>query len=405
MTPSPHPPGHPRAALLALSAAYFVFGTGSLAVIGLIEPMARQWQISRTAVAQLVTVFALAFALLAPVVQVAAARLPRRQLIVAGLLTLALGLLGTAMSPDLGMALACRVLTALGAAAVGPVASSLAASLVPPQRQAQALATVFAGMSTATVVGVPLAAWLGQALSWQGVFVVLAVAAALCAGAVRAWVTEGPPAVPVQPRDLLGMLGRPASGWAFGATLTQMAAQFATYGLVALLLRQRFGASPAQVSTALMVFGVGGVAANALVARLGDRLPASRLIAASLAGLAAVFAALQAGGDHLALAFTLLAAWALLGTLFMVPQQKRLIALAPAQRGLLLAVNASALYLGMSLGTAIGAAAHDLFGLDALPLASLALVGFAALSHGLSVRAARREPGACTPAQALTPCQ
>lgn len=394
MQASVPPNRHPGHALAALSAAYFILGTGSLAVIGLIEPISAQWQVSHAAVAQLVTVFALAFAVLAPAVQVAAARLSRRTLIVAGLLTMAIGLLGTALAPNLAAAIVFRVLTAGGAAAVGPVASSLGSSLVPANRQAQALSTVFAGMTIATVIGVPLSAWLGHLLSWHWVFVILAGAAALCAGAVRYWVVDASAGAAVRPRDLLSVVLRPASRWAFGATLGQMAAQFATYTLIAIVLRERFNASQAQVSAALMVFGVGGVAANALIGRIGDKLSSETLIRTSLAALAAVFAALLVAPAQMLLAFALVAAWSLVATLFMVPQQKRLIALAPTQRGLLLAVNASALYLGMSLGTMVGSAAHELLGVRSLPLASLVLVGLAALSHLLSVRAVRQEPSA-----------
>lgn len=382
---------------MALSAAYFILGTGSLAVIGLIEPISAQWRVSHAAVAQLVTVFALAFAVLAPAVQVAAARLSRRTLIVAGLLTMAIGLLGTAMAQNLAVAIAFRVLTAMGAAAVGPVASSLGSSLVPADRQAQALATVFAGMTVATVLGVPLSAWLGQLLSWQWVFAILAGAATLCAAAVRYWVVEASAGATVRPRDLLAVVLRPASRWAFGATLGQMAAQFATYTLIAIVLRERFGATLAQVAAALMVFGVGGVAGNALIGRLGDKFSTDLLIRSSLAALAMVFAALLVAPAQMVLAFALVAAWSLVATMFMVPQQKRLIALSPTQRGLMLAVNASALYLGMSLGAMVGSVANELLGLRSLPLTSLALVGLAVLSHLLSVQAAHHETLASDP--------
>lgn len=376
-----------RRALAVLGLAYFIFGTGSLAVVGLVGPMATRWGTSPSAVAQLVTVFSLGFAVLAPAIQVVAAKVPRRSLVVGGLLTVAVGLLGTALAPNLAWAMAFRVLTALGAAAVGPVASSLAASLAAPGQQAQALATVFAGMTLATVVGVPVSAWLGQLLSWQAVFVTLAAAAAACAAAVAALVQDRSASLPVRPADLVATLRRADTGFAFAAALAQLAAQFATYALIAVFLRSRFGASPALVSAALMTFGLGGVAANALVGRIGDRFAADTLIRASLLALAGVFAALCIAPGHAAIALGLLAAWSLVATVFMVPQQKRLIALAPAQRGLLLAMNASSMYLGMSLGTVVGSLAQAVAGVAALPAASLALVGVAWACHQLSLRA------------------
>jgi DHA1 family inner membrane transport protein len=139
-----------------------------------------------------------------------------------------------------------------------------------------------------------------------------------------------------------------------------------------------------------MLFGVGGVAANAMIGRIGDKLSVETLIRTSLLGLAAVFLALLEASEQFVAALTLLGLWSLVATLFMVPQQKRLISLAPGQRGLLLAVNASALYLGMSLGTLVGSATNEIFGLSMLPLASFSLVVLAAISHALSVIAVRR---------------
>src|SRR3546814_15241248 len=67
-----------------------------------------------------------------------------------------------------------RVLAALGAAAVGPVASVIGASMVSPERQGHALATVFSGMTIASVLGVPMSAWLAARWGWQPMMLIVA---------------------------------------------------------------------------------------------------------------------------------------------------------------------------------------------------------------------------------------
>jgi DHA1 family inner membrane transport protein len=377
-----------RLGLLSLSAAYFIPGTGSLAVIGLLEPMAGEFQVSKANIAELVGVFALTFALAAPALQVVLGAMPRRSLLLLGLALLAMGSLGTALAPSFGWAIAARVVMALGAAAVGPTASALGAGIVPPAEQAKALATVFAGMTIATVLGVPLATWIGHTLSWQAVFTVLAgLAVVIGMGAAR-FITDRSAGPRVAVRSLAQVLTHAATGRGVAVTLLQMAAQFATYALIAVVLTERFHSPASWVSPALLFFGVGGIAGNVLAARLGDRLGTERLLWASIAGLFLAFVALAAAPASTALATSVMVIWALVAMLFQAPQQKRLIGLAPQWRGLVLAMNASALYLGMSLGTVAGTQAYRAWGLDSLAVLSATITVLAGIAQWLSQRSA-----------------
>ena len=157
-TPPALAPAQATAALWALALAYFTMGTSSIAVVGLVSNMAADLRVSKPDVAVLITVFAITFALAAPLLQVAAGSLARRTLLLGGLVVMAAGCALSALAPTYGGVVAARVLMALGAAAVGPVASSLGAGLVPPERQGQALAVVFGGMTLASVLGLPFTA-------------------------------------------------------------------------------------------------------------------------------------------------------------------------------------------------------------------------------------------------------
>lgn len=380
-----------RMSLIILGAAYFIFGTGSLAVVGLTEPMASSFKVNESDIAQLITVFALAFALIAPVVQVVGNRISRKRLIVIGLLLVSVGLIGTGLAPNYSIAMFFRVLTAIGAAIVGPIASSLGASIAPPGQTAKALAIVFSGMTVATVIGVPLSSFLGHHMDWASVFVLLGLISLLVAIVVHYIIDDDSQAAPVKFFDLLNIARRPATSFAMGATLMQMAAQFATYALISVLLAERFSASAFNISLALMLFGLGGIVANFIVAKFGDLVSEESLLVSSLLFLGLVFIALIYIPENVFLAMLIVALWSLFATVFMVPQQKRLLKLAPEQSGLLLAVNASALYLGMSVGSAIGAYTWESFGNAALPVASLLLVAVSVFCHMTSVRAFKSE--------------
>jgi DHA1 family inner membrane transport protein len=186
---------------------------------------------------------------------------------------------------------AARVLLALGAAAVGPVASSLGAGMMPPE-QGQALAVVFGGMTLASVLGLPLTAWLGALWGWRTMFVALAALAVAVALGVAVLVSDSGGAPGITLASLGQVFRQRAAGWGVAMSVCLMAAQFALFALVAPYLQQRYGLPPAQLSLALLVGGLSGVAGNLLAGRLGDRLGAARSLQWSVTGMGCASAAL-----------------------------------------------------------------------------------------------------------------
>ena len=383
-------PGHTSLGLWSLCLAYFAMGTSSIAVVGLVNNMAVDLGVSKPDIAVLITVFALTFALAAPLLQVAAGSLPRRTLLLGGLGVMAAGCLLSALAPTYGGVVAARVLMALGAAAVGPVASGLGAGLVPPERQGHALAVVFGGMTLASVLGLPLTAWLGAQLGWRWMFGGLALLGLLTALAIALLVGDRRAAPSVSLASFGQVFRQPAAAWSVAMSVCHMSAQFSLFALVAPFLQERFGVSPGQLSIALLVGGLSGVAGNLLAGRLGDRLGAPRSLQASVIGMACASGAMLLLPGLPWLGIAAYGFWSMSGMGFYAPQQRRLIGLAPELRNLLLAINASALYVGMSLGAAAGSQAWLHLGPGSLPAVAL---GFTACSMATFVLSRRAELG------------
>jgi DHA1 family inner membrane transport protein len=378
-------PREPLAALVSLAFAYFILGTGSLAVVGLVQPMAAALEVTPAEVANLVTAFALAFAVTAPLAQVVFGRHPRRTLLLTGLCIMSLAALAGALATAYWVLLVSRVAAGIGAAMVGPMASAIGAGLVPPERQGRALAIVFGGMTLAVVLAVPMAAWLGVLVGWRAVLVLLMALGIVAAAGVLWKVHDRSRGVTVNLRALFGVVVHRQAGFSVATTLLQMAAMFATYALIVPYLSERMAVGPGGM-VVLLAYGVGGIAGNLLAGGLTDRLGADRTVLTSLAVLAATFVALWVLPASLALVLPLFVIWSTAGTLFQAPQQKRLVDIDPSRRSLLLATNASALYLGMSLGAFLAGVVHRSAGSAALPIASLTLMALAIASY-LSSRA------------------
>ncbi|MBP2299835.1 MFS transporter [Azospirillum picis] len=382
------PTPHEGTALVLLSLAYFTVGVTSLEVVGVLGPMGHDLEVTPGAAAGLVTAFALAFAVAAPLAQALATRWTLPTLLVGGLVLLAAGCVGTALAGDYPTALGLRIACGAAAALVGPSASAVGAALVPAHRRGRALGTVFAGATLATVVGVPLATWLGSHLSWRTVFLLVAALALAIALAVRLRVPGhvGAGRARLGLAEVATLMGRRAVGSSILASLLQMVAQFVTYALLGALMAERFGSDADQVSLALFVFGVAGMAGNALAARMADGIGVNAATRLSFGGMALSFVALIAAPGY-AWSLAALAGWAAFSLMLMTPQQKRLVMLAGDRTAVALGLNSSAIYVGIALGSSLGGGAYGLFGGPALPLLSLAVTAAAALAAEWAMRA------------------
>ncbi|MEV5296778.1 MFS transporter [Amycolatopsis methanolica] len=122
----------------ALTIATFAVGTDAFVVNGVLPELARSLDVSVGEAGQLVSVFAIAYAVLSPVLAAPTGNWPRRTVLLAALGVFVLDNSITALAPDYGLALASRVIAAAGAAAVTPTASTAAAALAPPERRGRA---------------------------------------------------------------------------------------------------------------------------------------------------------------------------------------------------------------------------------------------------------------------------
>jgi DHA1 family inner membrane transport protein len=384
--------------LRALALSYFAVGTSALSVIGALSAIAHGLGLGANAVAGLVSAYAIVFAVTVPLLQVVAARLPRRTLILAGLALSAAGAAGSAVATGYAALFAARVLVALGGAAIGPVASALGATLVPRERQGRALATVFSGMTLASVLATPAAEWFSAQFGWRAMFGAIALLNVAIAIAVQRWVKDRGIGQALSIRALAAELRRPAVAAGVAVMVLYTTGLFSTFTMVVPMLQQRFAMSHHLVSAALMIFGLAGVAGNFVAKRLGDRVNADRLIALSLVALIAAFVLFQLVPAWAAVAIALMLVWACSNDLFMPSQQRRLAEIAPQARGLVLALNSSALYIGMSAGSVLSGAVTAHVGLGALPIVSAVVLVLALVALWIS-RQAMRAPGTT-----LAPC-
>src|SRR5579863_7390409 len=180
-------------ALIALAAAASCFLTAENLPIGLLPQISESMHTSLSTTGLLVTIYALLVVTATIPLAHVTRRIPRRYLLAAVAIGLALGSIGSALAPTFAVLIVSRIFTATAQAifwATGPLE---AASLVRPERRARALTAVFAGSALGQVLGLPLGTAIGHAAGWRMGFVALAAAAVvLLATIVWALPTRAP---------------------------------------------------------------------------------------------------------------------------------------------------------------------------------------------------------------------
>ncbi|MEZ5728505.1 MAG: hypothetical protein R3E48_11165 [Burkholderiaceae bacterium] len=140
-----------------------------------------------------------------------------------------------------------------------------------------------------------------------------------------------------------------------------------------------------------MLFGLASVIGNLAAGRLGGRYSPATLVQASLVGLLVAFLGLWLVPPTVVTGVIVLGFWSVFTMMFHTPQQGRLIGLAPSLRGLLLSLNSSALYVGMSIGAYVAKETYAVAGSPGLPVASIAITLLALTTMWLSRRAERAD--------------
>ncbi|MBK1789297.1 MFS transporter [Prauserella cavernicola] len=382
----------PRTAVLALGA--FAVGTSGYVVAGLLPALTGELAVSETAAAQLVTAFAIAYAVGSPLFAAATGRWERRRLLVAALAVTGAGNVFAALAPDYTSLFAARVVTAIGAAVFTPAASAVAAELSPPQRRGRAVALVFGGLTFALVAGVPLGNLLAEPLGYRGVFALVAgfSFAAACAVRVLLPPVAAPPAVSLAERFAVARDPRVLA--VLATTVFGCLAAFSVYTFITPVLGATAGVSGSAISVLLVCYGVGAALGNVLGGRVTDRWGSRRPVYAVIVAIVVILALLPVVATTTASAAVVLFLWGVATWSFNPPIQHRLITLAPSSAGLLLSLNASAIYLGVGLSGVVGGLVLRHGGAALLPeiAALLTVVGGVFAVFGLRERASAPAP-------------
>jgi predicted MFS family arabinose efflux permease len=378
----------------ALLGGNFAIACGVMAPSGVMNDLVDSLQVSAAVAGQLITVGATALAIGAPTLAAWMAGIDRRRLLAWTLVWYAVGHVLAALSPSFAMLAVVRTLTVLGAAVFTPQAGAAIAVMTRPEARGHAITFVFLGWAVASVMGLPMSAYIAETFGWRIALAVVAAMSALAAWWVWRVMPDG-----VRPAALTGAQWRsvftdPVLMAVVMVTALAGAAQFTLFSYMAAYMRQVLSATPAQVAAMFLLFGAVGLVSSVIVTRIIDRTGATRMVAVLLFGMALSFALWPLAATVTALALVLVP-WSVGCFAAQSSQHARITSLAPALASASMALNSAAIYVGQAVGAATGGAMLAVSGFSRLSWAALAWMVLAiALSQWAAGRRVRSATGA-----------
>jgi MFS transporter, DHA1 family, inner membrane transport protein len=366
--------------LFALALGSFCIGTSEFASMGILQLFSASLGIDIPTATNAIAAYAFGVVIGAPLVTLAAARLNRRTLLLCLMGLFILGNVLSAVATDLGTFAFARFISGMPQGAYFGAGAVVASYIVGPGHAGKAFALVMSGLTIATIIGSPLATFLGQSLGWRNTYFSVAAVAGLAFIALWTWVprTQALQGGPVTQE--LASLRRPAVWAMMLVAALGVASIFAVYTFIGPFVTDLATLDQTWIPVALALFGLGMTVGNLIGGRLADSYPARGLVVGYGSALI-VLSVLAAGGRNV---------WILMPALFgvggtmmvAIPTiQVRLTRVAPEAPTLMGALNLAAL----NIANAIGAWAGSLTIAAGYGLLSAVWAGFGLTLLGLLV--------------------
>lgn len=339
--------------LLALALGSFCIGTSEFASMGILQLFSASLGIDIPTATNAIAAYAFGVVIGAPLVTLVAARLNRRTLLLGLMALFILGNVLSAVATNLGMFAVARFVSGMPQGAYFGAGAVVASYIVGPGHAGKAFALVMTGLTVATIVGSPLATFLGQTMGWRNTYFTVAGVAALAFLALWTWVprTEALRGGPVVQE--LASLRKPTVWVTMLVAALGVASIFAVYTFIGPFVTDTAALDQAWIPIALALFGFGMTAGNLIGGRLADTYPARGLVLGFGSALI-VLAMLAVGGSNV---------WILMPALFGVGAtmmvaiptiQVRLTGFAPEAPTLMGAMNLAALNVANAIGAWAG---------------------------------------------------
>ena len=330
----------------------------------------------------MIAAFAAAYALMTPLAATLFVNFAYKPTLICGMAVLAIGHFISAVSTNLDLIIAGRALAGLGCALYMPIAGAAATAIVAQEYWGRSLSLITAGLSASTAIGAPLGIALSTSFGdWRLGMWFVAILASLSAIGLGFLLDPIPkPATKKKPLDLLKPIKRLSILGVLGTTLFLMTGSYIVHSYASVLLEPAIAGNGQKLALLMACWGVAATIGTFSAGRLTDKWGGRPIILAGLGLLSLDFLIWPLVSFSPLMAVVPIVVWGALAWGCLVPLQHQLVKAAPTSASIVLGLNTSAIYLGVSFSTFIGKHVYQTFGTEYL---NVFAAGFIVLAFGI----------------------
>lgn len=363
--------------LLTLVLGTFIIGTDDFVIAGLLPSIASDMNVTIAAAGQLVTAFAIAYAIGAPILGTLTLHMPVKTLLALSMIvfTIANGL--SAIVTSFELLFVTRIIAALAAAVFTPLAMATSTRLVSDTMRGKALSFVVAGITIGLILGAPIGTWIGNAMTWRYSFIFVATVSLITTIGIFILFPNIEREASASIKERLKSFDR-LIALTLSVSIISATGGFMTYTYIAPVITEITNVK--NISIYLLLLGVGALFGNLVGGYLTDRIGAGKTLTLSLLSFALLLATfslltlLHPSTLTVILVGLLSILWGIPGFGMNPALNAYLISLNPKQASMILSFSASALYVGIGLGALLGGGVVSLSSINYVGISSGILV-------------------------------
>jgi DHA1 family arabinose polymer transporter-like MFS transporter len=261
-----------KKSILALTLGGLGIGITEFVMMGLLPDIAKDLSISIPQAGHLISAYALGVVIGAPLLVVIAGSFPPKKILMVLMTMFTVFNAFSAFSPDYSTMFIARLLAGLPHGAFFGVGSVVASRLADKGKEAQSVSLMFAGLTVANVIGVPLGTYIGHHYSWRYTFVIIVLVGIATLISLKIWMPNIESAKNRNLKKELSFFMLPEAWIIILMIAIGTGGLFSWYSYIAPLLTDVSGFSPDSITYILVLAGLGMLVGNFIGGRLADRV-------------------------------------------------------------------------------------------------------------------------------------